>query len=184
MPSWCQSEASVIAPHLTDNVVSGERRVRGRLCVRVRALAGSDHKDSLVSAHCGSRCDCRSRCVLASDPGPLLSHSQPARTALAVWRPEEPLPPLRMRPGSSLSLTWRCVGLLRVRAQLWGGGRTIRWIIGLQIRCDNYHHLHHLLHLHLLPWDSLVHPEHRQHVPRLHYYCPIMSVTALMRSGG
>ena len=52
MPSWCQSEASVIAPHLTDNVVSGERRVRGRLCVRVRALAGSDHKASLVPGVC------------------------------------------------------------------------------------------------------------------------------------
>ena len=122
VPSWCQSEASVtvLAPHLTDKVVSGERWEYGGDCVRVRALAGSDHKASLVSAHGGSLCDCRSRCVLASDPGPLLSHSQPARTALAVWRPEEPLPPLRRRPGSSLSLTWRCVGLLRVRRALGG----------------------------------------------------------------
>ena len=34
-------------------------------------------------------------------------------------------------------LTWRSVGLLRVK--LWGAATTLGLIIGVEIRCDNYH---------------------------------------------
>ena len=113
MPSWCQSEASVRPPHLTDNTVSGEST--GEIVSVCGLWPGVITRPAccLVSAHCRTQCVTvlRAVCVLASDPGPLLSHSQPARTALAVWRPEEPLPPLRMRPGPlslSLGAVWVC----------------------------------------------------------------------------
>ena len=121
MPSWCQSEASVRPPHLTDNTVSGEST--GEIVSVCGVWPGVITRPAwclLVSRCLTVSHGVTGLCVLASDPGPLLSHSQPARTALAVWRPEEPLPPLRMLPGSSLSLTWRCVGLLRVRRALGG----------------------------------------------------------------
>ena len=177
VPSWCQSEASVRPLHLTDNAECVERT--GEIVSVCGVWPGVITRpawclECLLTA-LTSLTVWRGSCVLASDPGPLLSHSQPARTALAVWRPEEPLPPLRMRPGPlslSLGAVWVCWG----SGQLWGGGRTSRGIIGLQIRCDNYRHLHHLHHLHLLlslPGDHLVHPEHMS--PRLHDHCPIMS---------
>ena len=118
MPSWCQSEASVRPLHLTDNAECVERT--GEIVSVCGVWPGVITRPAgawCVSAHCRTLCLTVSHgltgspCVLASDPGPLLSHSQPARTALAVWRPEEPLPPLRMRPGPlslSLGAVWVC----------------------------------------------------------------------------
>ena len=177
MPSWCQSEASVRPLHLTDNAECVERT--GEIVSVCGVWPGVITRPAgawCVSAHCRTLCltVCHGACVLASDPGPLLSHSQPARTALAVWRPEEPLPPLRRRPGSSLSLTWRCVGLLRVRPAL--GGRP-HWEIDYwapDLRCDNYR---------LTPPT----PPSPGTPPSTLHTCPPGSspcLTALMRSGG